>query len=338
MNNSSYPSEKNRYRAIYVEKGAVGYEVVSEILRALPGTPVIEIDSYKDILNRPRQNARRQKEFPALILAVKKPPFIYPGPEVCQSFGAEYFSYSSLLLGCPFDCEYCFLQGMYPSSYCVAFVNISDFADAIKNEAGRHHSMLLALSYDTDLVAFDSTFSYIRALSDTLSAVPGLTVEIRTKCASFSLYREIEPSDSRIFAFSLSPQIVIDRYEHRAPALTARLRAAKAAMDIGHPVRICFDPVFVDRIPDGCYEAFFEQVFSELPAERILDVSYGFFRMNRTYFFRIAKARQDSLLFASDFDVEGDVVSISGKVRTIVSSEHLNILMRHLPKEKIFEI
>jgi spore photoproduct lyase len=338
LSNSSYPSEKNRFRAIYSEKSAVGYEVTDEILRALPGTPVIQVDSYKDILNRPRQNARRQKDFPALILAVKKPPFLYPGPEVCQRFGAEFFAYSSLLLGCPFDCEYCFLQGMYPCSYCVAFVNVSDFADAIKIEADRHKSMLLALSYDTDLLAFDTTFSYIRALSGALSEVPGLTVEIRTKCASTSLYRRIEPSANRVFAFSLSPQHVIDRYEHRAPALSARLRAARAAMDCGHPVRLCFDPVFVDRIPDGCYEAFFEQVFSILPAERILDVSYGFFRMNRTFFGRVAKVRQDSLLFASDFEVEGDVVSIPAKVRVIVSSEHLNILTRYLPKEKIFEI
>jgi spore photoproduct lyase len=312
--------------------------VTDEIFRALPGTPVIQIDSYKDILNRPRQNARRQKEFPSLILAVKKPPFLYPGPEVCQSFGAEFFAYSSLLLNCPFDCEYCFLQGMYPSSYCVAFVNVSDFADAIKIEAGRHQSMLLALSYDTDLMAFDATFSYIRALSDVLSEVPGLTVEIRTKCASTSIYGQIEPSANRVFAFSLSPQVIIDRYEHRAPALSARLRAAKVAMDCGHPVRLCFDPVFVNGVLDGCYEAFFEQVFSELPAERILDVSYGFFRMNRTFFGRVAKARQDSLLFASDFEVEGDVVSIPGKIRETVSNEHLNILMKHLPKEKIFEI
>ncbi len=310
--------------------------MTDEILRALQGIPVIHIDNYKDILNRPRQNARRQKEFPALILAVKKPPFLYPGPDVCQRFGADYFAYSSLLLGCPFDCEYCFLQGMYPSSYCVAFVNISDFTDAIKIEAVRHKSMLLALSYDTDLLAFDSTFSYIRALSGALGDAPGLTVEIRTKSAVTSIYQKINPSANRVFAFSLSPQNIIDRYEPRTPALSARLRAAKAAMDCGHPVRLCFDPVFVEGIPDGCYEAFFEQVFSELPADRILDVSYGFFRMNRTFFGRVAKARQDSLLFASDFEVEGDVVSIPAKLRDVVSNEHISILTRYLPKEKIF--
>lgn len=338
MSNLSNPSKKSRFHAVYVEKSADGYEVTDEILRSLSGTPVIRIDSYKDILNRPRQNARRQKEFPALILAVKKPPFLYPGPEVCQSFGAEYFAYSSLLLNCPFDCEYCFLQGLYPSSYCVAFVNIPDFADAIKIEAGRHPSMLLALSYDTDLMAFDETFSYVRALDIALGEVPGLTLEIRTKCASTSLYRQIEASARRVFAFSLSPQAVIDRYEHRAPSLSARLRAVKVAMDCGHPVRLCFDPVFADGIPDGCYEAFFERVFSELPADRILDVSYGFFRMNRTFFSRVAKARKDSLLFASDFEAEGDVVSVPANVRETVSNKHLNILMRYLPKEKIFEL
>lgn len=338
MSNSFCPSEKSRFRAIYVENDAVGYEATGEILRTLSGTPVIRINHYKDILNRPRQNMRRQKEFPALILAVKKPPFLYPGPEVCQSFGADRFFYSSLLLGCPFDCEYCFLQGMYPSSYCVAFVNISDFADAIKAEAVRHTSMLLALSYDTDLIAFEPVYSYTRTLSGLLGDISGLTVEIRTKSASVSLYGQITPSRSRVFAFSLSPQAVIDRYEHRTPSLAARLRAAKAAMDTGHPVRLCFDPVFTEGIQDGCYEAFFGQVFSILPAERILDVSYGFFRMNRTFFDRAARARQDSLLYVSGFETEGDVVSVPEKLRDTVQSKHLEILLKYLPKEKIFEI
>lgn len=328
---------KTLFRAIYVEKNAKDYEITDDILRKHAGIPVIFIRSYKDILNRPGQNPARQRQYPALILAVKEPPYIYEGPPVCQSFGTDAFFYASFLLNCPFDCQYCFLQGMYPSPYCTAFVNIPDYADAITAEAKKHSSMLLALSYDTDLIAFDSVYSYTGALSF-LTNVPGLITEIRTKSASCSLYKSLPPSEKRIFAFSLSPQEMIDRYERKTPALEARLRAARTAIDFGHPVRLCFDPVFIGDFPKDCYDTFFKKVFSELPAERILDVSHGFFRMNRTFFRRIAKIRPDSLLFASDYALENDIVSYRISDMQQIQNAHISTLTQYIPKEKIYAL
>jgi len=161
LKESSDTSETNRFRTIYIEDAIRDESLTTDILRRFPDVPRVNIRNYKDIFNRPRQDARWQARHPALILALQQGPFILPGPEVCQSFDAGAFFYSSLLLNCPFDCEYCFLQGMYPSKYTVAFVNTGDYVRAIREEAARHASMLLALSYDTDF----PMYAYCRSLS-----------------------------------------------------------------------------------------------------------------------------------------------------------------------------
>lgn len=338
MKESSDTSETNRFRTIYIEDAIRDESLTTDILRRFPDVPRVNIRNYKDIFNRPRQDARWQARHPALILALQQGPFILPGPEVCQSFDAGAFFYSSLLLNCPFDCEYCFLQGMYPSKYTVAFVNTGDYVRAIREEAARHASMLLALSYDTDLPAFESVFPYVRILSESLRDLPGLALEFRTKSAVTSIYKDLPPSDNLVFAFSLSPRGIAGRFENGAPGTEARLKAAEAAIAAGHRIRLCFDPVFIGGIDNPVYTDFYAEVFSRLPADRVRDISHGFFRMNRDFFRKIAKARPDSRLFAADYEVIGDVLSFSQEDISATREKHLATLTRYLPKEKIFTI
>ncbi len=338
MKEFSATSGTNRFRTIYIEEAARDEPVTTAITGRFPDVPRVFVRNYKDVFNRPRQDPRWQARYPALILAHQPGPFVLPGPEVCQSFGAGAFFYSSLLLNCPFDCEYCFLQGMYPSKYTVAFTNTGDYIRAIRAEAARHESMLLALSYDTDLPAFENVFPYVRVLSESLRDLPGLTLEFRTKSAVTSIYQEIPPADNRIFAFSLSPRVIAERFEHGAPGTEARLRAAGAAVAAGHRIRLCFDPVFVDGVPDRVYTDFFAEVFSRIPAEHVRDISHGFFRMNREFFSKIAKTRPDSRLFAADYEVTGDVLSFSQADVSAIREKHLTALAIYLPKEKIFTV
>lgn len=338
MNESSAGFNPTRLRTIYIEDAARDYPVTRAVLAKYPGVPRVLIRNYKDVFNRPRQDPRWQTGHPALILAVRSAPFVFPGPDVCQNFGAEAFFYSDLVLNCPFDCEYCFLQGMYPGKHSVAFVNIEDFVDAIRGEAARHRSMLLALSYDTDLSAFENRYPYVRVLTDALRDVPGLTVEIRTKSAGTSIYKELAPSAGLVFAFSLAPQEIVTRFEHGAANTEARLRAIEAAIRAGHRVRLCFDPVFIGVVPARVYTDFYAKVLDRLPSDRILDVSHGFFRMNRSFFKRIAKIRPDSIVYSLDYSVTDDVLSFSEKDQSEIRKKHLEIISKYLPRERIFAL
>ena len=62
---------------------------------------------------------------------------------------------------CIYDCEYCYLKGMYPSANIVIFVNIEDIFEELHRMLSEH-PVYLCVSYDTDLLAFEAMTGYVR--------------------------------------------------------------------------------------------------------------------------------------------------------------------------------
>ena len=48
------------------------------------------------------------------------------------------FDYTSCMMNCVFDCEYCYLKGMYPSGNVVLFVNLDDIFDEVYKLLQKH--------------------------------------------------------------------------------------------------------------------------------------------------------------------------------------------------------
>lgn len=113
-----------------------------QILEKLNNTTVIEIDHYKDVFCRKKQSISAQSNAKALILAENTSGCIYEGAPVCQSFGNENFYYCSCMMNCIFDCEYCYLKGMYPSGNLVVFVNLEDILRSLKHFWRKKHISL----------------------------------------------------------------------------------------------------------------------------------------------------------------------------------------------------
>ncbi len=261
-----------KINVVYAEEKALAYPLARQVLDQLPDANLITIRHYKDIFNRPGQNQHWQKNHQALILAVKPEPYLYAGPPVCQNFGCENFYYANFLLGCPFDCSYCYLQGMHPSAHLAAFVNVEDILAAI-GRLDTSRPTYLALSHDADLFALNKLLPYLDILAARLDHLPQLLAEIRTKWASEDYFQQNLPHEKLIFAFSLAPQPIIDRYEKYTPNLASRLAAIKTAQARGYRVRLCFDPVFCLTEDSDPYPAFFREVFSQLDPVKIFDAS-----------------------------------------------------------------
>ena len=61
-------------------------------------------------------------------------------------------------MNCVFDCEYCYLKGMYPSANLVVFVNLEDILRKWKETC--RAPVYLCVSYDTDLLALEHLTGY----------------------------------------------------------------------------------------------------------------------------------------------------------------------------------
>jgi spore photoproduct lyase len=337
LKNSLTNLQNHMFKTLYVEKQALNYEITNKVIKKNSYNNIVYIDHYKDVFNRSKQDFLLQKNNLSLILAVKPEPFIYDGPEICQNFGFTDFYYSTFLMNCFFDCEYCYLQGVYPSGNIVAFVNIEDFKDAL-NKITLNKKIFLAASYDTDLLAFHNVIPYMDYLYDFISKNKNLLVELRTKSSNELLYKNYKPLKNLLIGFSLAPEKIIDMYENKTPSLDARINAIKTAISYGFKVRLCFDPIFVNKSVNNLYEEFFNKVFSEIDSSKITDVGYGFFRIPKDYYKRIEKQRESSLVFVENYHLSNNIVSYPSEIINEIQTKHINQISKYIDKERIFKL
>jgi spore photoproduct lyase len=144
-------------------------------------------------------------------------------------------------MGCLYDCDYCYLQGLYPSANTVLFVNLEDAFEQLRPYLGR--DTLVATSYDTDTLAIESLTHQTREWLEFAAEQEHLHLEIRTKSANIKSLKLIAPNPRVTLAWTLSPQEIIDAYEHATPSFEKRLSAAQEAITLGWKVRLCIDPV-----------------------------------------------------------------------------------------------
>ena len=328
-----------RFSHIYLEDGVDPYPLTRTILDRLPGAIRVSVSDYKRIFARRGQNFQAQKRSPKLILARKKANWIYPGSQQSQDFGYRNFYYNALMLNCIYNCDYCYLQGMYPSGNLVVFVNEDDFFAATKRAIeGRpfpDEPLYLCISYDTDLLAYENIVPYCERFIEFTRTQDDLLIEIRTKSANWKALADVSPCRRVILAWTLSPGSVAKKYEKPTPGLEHRIRAIKRCLERGWQVRLCFDPVLRIDGWEATYKEFFREVFSALPARSIRDVSLGVFRMNAAFFKRIRNQRSDSDILYYPFESKSSLVSYPEGERREMLGYLEEELAAYLPKEKI---
>ena len=74
-------------------------------------------------------------------------------------------------MNCIYQCEYCYLEGMYSSAYIVVFVNLEDFFSEVK-ALSKDENMYLCISYDTDILALENLLGYGKAWIEFLQDNP----------------------------------------------------------------------------------------------------------------------------------------------------------------------
>ena len=328
---------------IYVEKELLGGEEVQAILEKFPKAKLIPIRHYKDLFNRRKQNRALQEKSRKLILAKKEGQRIYPGAPVCQSFSESSFYYASLLMNCPFHCEYCYLQGMYPSANLVLFLNLEDYFSDCQRLIKEKGSLYLCISYDTDLLALEELYPFVERFARFLEKEPNLRIEVRTKAGGESLFRRIlkmhlseEAKKRLIFAFTLSPEKIVSEAEHGTAGLKGRLKAVKMAMEEGFTLRLCFDPMLYHADWESLYTALLEKVFREIPMEKLYDVSVGSFRISESYLKSMTKSCGASPYTSFPYENTDGYYHYPKELLLKMEGFLEQRLLEKLPKEKIF--
>ena len=338
----SYPYQEH-FQHIYVEEAILQSPDVERVLRKFPKAKVIPIKHYKDVFNRKKQGRLAQSRSRKLILAKKEGQRLYDGAVVCQDFSESYFCYTSLLMNCPFHCAYCYLQGMYPSSNLVMFLNLEDYFSDCKKWIAEKGSLYLCISYDTDLLAMEGVYPYVEEFARFLNQENALRIEVRTKAGGEGLWRKMQKlplsSDARkrmIFAFTLSPEEIIEEAEEGSARLSSRIFAIQKALEEGYLVRLCFDPMIYHPRWKELYGDLLQEVFEKIPMEQIHDCSVGSFRISESYLKAMGKALPSSPHTQFPYENTGGYYHYPKELMEEMEGFLYSRLQEKLPKEKIF--
>ena len=325
---------------IYVEEKVKNNAKTKDVLSNFQNSTVININHYKDVFTPSGQNLLLAKHSPSLIVAKKEGRLIYEGAAVCENFGNEHFYYTSLIMNCYYDCEYCYLSGMYPSANVVIFVNIEDiFAEL--SQLLKEHPVYICISYDTDLLALEGITGFVKEFIAYTAKHSNLTVECRTKSANIGIIKKyiddglIIPKNF-IFAWTLSPAEITTRYEHKTPDFNSRLKAVKTAVNLGLSLRLCFDPIL--KVPDweNVYSEMLNKVFTEIPAQVLKDISIGSFRVSKDFLSKMRKKRENSIILNYPYTLENGVYSYGFLENKKLTEFLISRSAKYIDRTKIF--
>lgn len=338
----SYPYQEH-FQHIYVEEAILQSPDVERVLRKFPKAKVIPIKHYKDVFNRKKQGRLAQSLSRKLILAKKEGQRLYDGAVVCQDFSESHFCYTSLLMNCPFHCAYCYLQGMYPSSNLVMFLNLEDYFSDCKKWIAEKGSLYLCISYDSDLLAMEGVYPYVEEFARFLNQENALRIEVRTKAGGEGLWRKmqklplsLEGRKRMIFAFTLSPEEIIEEAEEGTARLSSRIFAIQKALEEGYLVRLCFDPMIYHPRWKELYGALLQEVFEKIPMEQIHDCSLGSFRISESYLKAMGKALPHSPHTQFPYENTGGYYHYPKELMEEMEGFLHSRLLERIPKEKIF--
>ena len=226
-----------------------------------------------------------RKKRPALILAAKEGRLIYEGAPVCQSFGNEYFYYTSCVMNCVYNCEYCYLKGMYPSGHIVVFVNLEDIFAELE-EILQKHPVYLCVSYDTDLMALEDLTGFVESwLEFVRSHARDSYLRYGRNAGRTDLWDRLKPNENAIFSFTLSPERIrrecVSTERHLLKDGSGALQG-QWSMDF----RCVYALIRFIHCPDWRtqYDAMLDQVRKQIDMEKVWDVSAGdSFRISQDY-------------------------------------------------------
>ena len=324
---------------IYVESQSIDSDIAEQSFKRFPKAKIIEIEDYKKIFNKNGQDFQIQKLSTKLILAKKQPPFIYPATDIIQDSGFSNFYYCTPILNCIYNCEYCFLQGMYSSANIVVFTNTEEVKDAVKKQILERkypdEPLLLSLSYNTDILALENILPLTKQWINFANNTDDLFMEIRTKSGLTSSFNKLKPSKKILFAWTLSPNNIIQKYEHKTPLLERRIMSIQKIVDSGWPVRLSFDPILIYPNWKEDYKQMFERIKETISGDKIFDITIGVFRMSEDFYNRIKKTKPNSDLFYNNYDNSNNVKTVTKDQKAIVRDFALRHLDGYCSRDKI---
>jgi spore photoproduct lyase len=186
-----------------------------------------------------------------------------------------------LIYNCNYDCTYCYLQSYVNAPYLTVYANIERLFDELGTflRARPQQFVRIGSGEFSDSLSLDPLTGFSRLLVPFLRQFSNvLFVEFKTKSDLVDDLLDLDPAGQAMVSWSINPEPVVQREEHKTASLAARLRAAQRCRAAGYKIGLHFDPLLYYPGWEADYEPFVAQVFNAIPPREVTYMSMGSLR------------------------------------------------------------
>lgn len=243
---SSLDKITRHFEHVYIDKKSVASQVAARALDAFPANKVSIIDGKPDIKSSGDFTGEEYARSKKLLYITEHPGFFFkrcPGAKK----GLACCNYFVLNLGlqCDMDCSYCYLQSFINTPYTLIYSNIDQALlelDGIYKDLG-NSPVRIGTGEVIDSLSLDPLTLYSRTLMDFFKDKPQWRLEFKTKSDHVDQFIDESHAGNVIVSWSINPQYIVSKEEHRTAPLANRLDAAKRCLDRGFQIAFHVDPV-----------------------------------------------------------------------------------------------
>jgi len=246
----------------------------------------IEKTGVKSCLFVTRQKGRFLKRCPGA-----------PGVECCNLFVLNH------IVGCPYDCTYCFLQGWQNESFITIYANLDDLEREVEQLLVMNKGKVIRICTGelADSLALDPYSDAAIRLIKFFSNQEDCLLELKTKSVGVSRLLDLDHKGKTVLSWSMNIDESALLDEKGTPSPMQRLKTAQKAAEAGYPLAFHFDPMV--RI-DNWKEAYTDRVddiFNVISPNSVKWMSLGGFRYNPQMKNMIKSRFPDTRLFLEEF-------------------------------------
>src|SRR5215510_7337379 len=273
-----------RPRQVWIDRQVIDSPVTANVLAHLPDVPTAVIDGLPPVPMPTSQAALMTSAKKALYLTVQKGHFVRACPGATsrniQSQLCCGYMIVDLIYNCNYDCTYCYLQSYVNAPYLTVYANVEQLFAELGTFLRMHPQQLVRIGSGefSDSLSLDPLTGFSRLLVPFLRQFPNVLFEFKTKSDLVDDLLDLDPHGKVMVSWSINPEPVVQREEHKTAALVARLRAAQRCRAAGYKIGLHFDPLLYYPGWEADYEPFVAQVFHVLLPGDVTYMSMGSLR------------------------------------------------------------
>jgi spore photoproduct lyase len=174
--------------------------------------------------------------------------------------------------GCPFNCEWCFLQATYRAvlPYMAVHVQYEAIKERIRAYVKKSRKPVMFNNGELqDSLALEHITGAAQAFIPFFANLKRGYLFMLTKSDNIKPIEQLIHNGHTILAWSLNAPEVSAEFEHGAAPFEQRLQAAKRAQPAGYPVRIRLDPIIPIPGWQELYANAVRRIFAKIKPDRI---------------------------------------------------------------------